>query len=118
MIHPLMPADGPSQLAGADLAPGTEMARRRVHLAREVFQGFDFTGWFVLAAPAGTPPEIVARVNRELDAILKDPAVAGRLRDIGFITHGAGTLDEARGYVQAQYEAWGKVVREIGLQPE
>ena len=65
-----------------------------------------------------TDGAIIARVNRELDAILKDPAVAGRMRDIGFITHGAGTLDEARGYVQAQYEAWGKVVREIGLQPE
>jgi hypothetical protein len=40
------------------------------------------------------------------------------LREIGFVTHGAGSLQDARGYVLAQYEAWGKLVREIGLQPE
>jgi hypothetical protein len=40
------------------------------------------------------------------------------MREIGFITHGAGTLAEARDYVQLQYEAWGKLVHEIGLQLE
>jgi tripartite-type tricarboxylate transporter receptor subunit TctC len=84
----------------------------------ETFPGFDFTGWFVLAAPTGVPANIIARVNREVDAIMKDPAVVGRLRGAGFVSHGGGTPEQAREYVQAQYAAWGKLVREIGLQPE
>jgi tripartite-type tricarboxylate transporter receptor subunit TctC len=84
----------------------------------ETFPGFDFTGWMVLATPTGTPAAVINRVNREMDAILKNPDVVKRLREIGFFTEGAGTLQQAADYVRAQYDAWGKVVREIGLQPE
>ena len=84
----------------------------------ETFPGFDFTGWFVMAAPAGTPADVQARVNREMDGILKDPAVVSRIRGIGFNTEGGGTQQETRDYVQSQYRAWGTLVREIGLQPE
>jgi tripartite-type tricarboxylate transporter receptor subunit TctC len=84
----------------------------------ETFAGFDFAGWFVLAAPTGVPAEILARVNREMNAIMTDPAVVNRLRSIGFVSHGGGTLQAARAYVEAQHRAWGTLVKEIGLQPE
>ena len=44
-----------------------------VQAVAETFPGFDFAGWFALAAPTGVPSEIVTRVNREMDLILKDP---------------------------------------------
>jgi tripartite-type tricarboxylate transporter receptor subunit TctC len=84
----------------------------------ETFAGFDFTGWWALAAPTGVPAPIIARVNREMDGIMKDAAVVGRLKNAGFISRGGGTLQEVRGYVQAQHAAWGKLVHEIGLTPE
>jgi tripartite-type tricarboxylate transporter receptor subunit TctC len=84
----------------------------------ETFPGVEFIGWFVLAAPKGTPPEIVARVNREMDVILKNAEVAGKLADLGFFTRGADTPDGTAKYVRSQYELWGKVTRDIGLQPE
>ena len=93
-------------------------AYESVPAVSEIFPGFDFTGWMALAAPTGTPSEVLVRINREMNAILEDPTVVNRLRDIGFVTHGAGSLQEARDYVLMQYEAWGKLVREIGLQPE
>ena len=80
--------------------------------------GLVIAGWMVLATPSGTPAAVLQRVNREMDAILKDPDIVKRLREIGFFTEGAGTLQEAADFVRTQYEAWGKVVREIGLQPE
>ena len=84
----------------------------------ETFPGFDFAGWWVLAAPTGVPADIVARVNREMNGIMKDPEVVGRLETAGFKTRGGGTLKEVNDFVQGQHLAWGTLVREIGLQPE
>jgi tripartite-type tricarboxylate transporter receptor subunit TctC len=82
------------------------------------FPGIEMIGWFSIAAPANTPPDIVARMNQELDKILKDPEVVQQLAVVGFFTEGAGTPDETRAFVKAQYDLWGKVTRDIGLQPE
>jgi tripartite-type tricarboxylate transporter receptor subunit TctC len=89
-----------------------------VSAVAETFPGFDFAGWFVLAAPTGVPAPILERVNREMAAIMADPETVTKLRNVGYISHGGGTLKEAHDYVQEQYAAWGKVVKEIGLQPE
>jgi tripartite-type tricarboxylate transporter receptor subunit TctC len=84
----------------------------------ETFPGFDFAGWWILAAPAGVPAPIQQRVNRELDTILKAPDLVGKLSNIGFRSRGGGTIQETKDYVAAQYAAWGRLVKEIGLKPE
>jgi tripartite-type tricarboxylate transporter receptor subunit TctC len=84
----------------------------------DTFPGVEVIGWFTIAAPARTPPDVVAKMNQELDKILKDPEVAQQLAVVGFFTEGAGTPEQARDFVKAQYDLWGKVTREIGLQPE
>jgi tripartite-type tricarboxylate transporter receptor subunit TctC len=84
----------------------------------DTFPGFDFSGWMAVVAPAGTPSEILRRMNRELALVLDDPTVVARLREIGFYTYGAGSLPEIAAYVQAQYKAWGEVIREIGIAPD
>jgi len=78
----------------------------------------DFSGWMVVVAPAGTPVDVIGRMNREMDAVLKEPEVERRLREIGFYTRGAGTPEETGAYIRDQYDAWGRVVRDIGIQPE
>jgi tripartite-type tricarboxylate transporter receptor subunit TctC len=84
----------------------------------DTFPGVEVIGWFTIAAPARTPRDVVVKMNQELDKILKDPEVAQQLAVVGFFTEGAGTPDQARDFVKAQYDLWGKVTREIGLQPE
>jgi tripartite-type tricarboxylate transporter receptor subunit TctC len=84
----------------------------------DTFAGVEVIGWFMIAAPAGTPPEIVARMNRELDKVLKDQTVVDKLATVGFFTEGAETPEATRDYVRSQYELWGKVAHDIGLQPE
>jgi tripartite-type tricarboxylate transporter receptor subunit TctC len=84
----------------------------------ETLPGFDFIGWFALVAPVGTPAEVIARMNREMDGALKDAEIAKRMRDVGMYTKGAATPEATAAYVHAQLEAWGKIIREIGLQPE
>ena len=84
----------------------------------ETFPGFDFAGWFALAAPARVPPPIIERVHKEVNAILQDPAVSGKLKSMGFVPYGGGTLKETQDYIDSQHKAWATLVKEIGLQPE
>jgi tripartite-type tricarboxylate transporter receptor subunit TctC len=58
------------------------------------------------------------RVNREMDAILKNPQISGKLADLGFFTTGADTPEAVRAYVRTQHDLWGRLTRDIGLQPE
>jgi tripartite-type tricarboxylate transporter receptor subunit TctC len=84
----------------------------------ETFPGFDFTGWMLLAAISGTPEPIITRMNREVNAIMLEPSIQERLAKMNFSAPGAGTLQQARDYVNAQHAAWGTLVKEIGLEPE
>ena len=84
----------------------------------EAYPGVELTGWFVIAAPAGTPADVITRLNQEMDKVLKTPDMVKRLADVGFFTEGAETPEAARAFVKAQYDLWSKVVRDIGLQPE
>ena len=108
-------------IASGTLRPLAVTSARRlpdfadVPTVAETFPGFDFAGWWVLAAPTGVPAPILERVNREMDGILKDPAVVERMQKAGFITRGGGTMQEVRDYVDAQHAAWGTLVKEIGL---
>jgi tripartite-type tricarboxylate transporter receptor subunit TctC len=84
----------------------------------ETFSGFDFAGWFALAAPTGVPQPVIERVHNEVNTILKDPAVSDKLKSMGFVPYGGGTLKQTQDYIDAQHKAWGTLVHEIGLQPE
>ncbi len=84
----------------------------------ETFPGFELVGWFLIVAPGGTPNDIVLRVNREMDRILKDPETAQRLRALGFFTEGAETPEAVAEAVRADTAKWGRIVKEIGIEPE
>jgi tripartite-type tricarboxylate transporter receptor subunit TctC len=101
-------------VTSAQRAPGYES----VPPVAETFPGFDFNGWFAMVAPAGTPADVVQRMNKEIGAVLADPEIARRLREIGFYTDGAEPPEAAAQFIRKELESWARVVREIGLQPE
>lgn len=84
----------------------------------ESLPGFEYSGWFVLVAPAGTPGTIVRRVNRDMDRLLSDPDTVQRMEDLGVITAAAGTPAGLTDFLRGERERWGKLVRAIGLEPE
>src|SRR5450755_2196392 len=120
----LSPPSAAPHIASGALKPlAISWAKRLPQFAQvpaisETYPGVELTGWFVIAAPAGTPADIVTRLNREMDKILKNPEMVSRLAELGFFTEGAETPEAARAFVKAQYDLWSKVVRDIGLQPE
>ena len=101
-------------MSSAKRVPGYES----VPAISETLPGFDFIGWFVVVAPTGTPADVIQRMNSEVDAALKESDVAKRMREVGMFSEGAGTPAQTAAYIRAQLESWGKIIREIGLQPE
>ena len=53
-----------------------------------------------------------------MDRVLKDPAISNRLVDFGLYTQGADTPEATGTFIRSQYETWGKVARDIGLEPQ
>jgi tripartite-type tricarboxylate transporter receptor subunit TctC len=118
-----VPSAAPLMERGQLRALGVSSAQRlpgfdNIPAISETLPGFDFIGWFALVAPAGAPSDAMERMNREMDAALKDPEIAKRMRDVGMYTEGAGTRDGTAAFVRAQLDAWRKIIQQIGLQPE
>ena len=76
--------------------------------------GYEVVGWNALAAPAGTPPEVVALLNRHMNTVIAMPEVKKRLLDLGTDAH-AGTPEELRGRLESDIAKWAAVVRQAGI---
>ena len=78
---------------------------------------FEASSWTALYAPAGTPPEIVRRISAEVDAALKNPAVAKRLKELGAVAVG-GPPERLDQLQRAELEKWRKVVKAGGVKAD
>jgi tripartite-type tricarboxylate transporter receptor subunit TctC len=85
-------------------------------VAEQGFPEFDVKGWFGLAAPKGTPPEIVAALNRQINAALAKPEVRERLAKIGLDVSAPMTSAQTRDFVRAEIERWSRVVEAAKIQ--
>lgn len=79
-------------------------------------QGINFDGeaWMGLFAPAGTSPEIVKRLNTELNKTLELPEVTQRLRSLGFVPQPT-TPEQFGATALTFWEKWGKIIRTLGI---
>ena len=84
----------------------------------ETLPGFGMSGSFALLGPAGLPQDIAVRLNREVDAVMKDPEIVKRLYQFGFSSNGAGTFQALRAYIREEREFWARVAKELNLQPQ
>jgi tripartite-type tricarboxylate transporter receptor subunit TctC len=80
----------------------------------EFVPGYETSSWFGIAAPAGTPADIIEILNRETNAGLADPAINARLADMGCMVL-TGTAAEFGKLIAAETEKWGKVIRDAGI---
>ena len=86
-------------------------------VAESGFPGFDAPAWWAVLAPAKTPPEIVRRMNEELNKALKSPDVAARLAGQGISVIG-GPPDVARTFIDKQIDTWARVVKENNIKAD
>jgi tripartite-type tricarboxylate transporter receptor subunit TctC len=85
-----------------------------IPVAEQGFPDFDVKAWFGLAAPKGTPPEIVAYLNKHINEALSKPEVKERLARIGMDTMQPMTSAQMRDFVRGEIERWSEVVKVSG----
>jgi tripartite-type tricarboxylate transporter receptor subunit TctC len=79
--------------------------------------GFEAQTWFGLLAPAGTPPEIVKRLNTDVLRALTKPDVKEKLASLGLTIVGS-TPEKFSGYIKSEFTKWAKVIKDAGVKTE
>jgi tripartite-type tricarboxylate transporter receptor subunit TctC len=83
----------------------------------ETLPGYEARTWAGIGVPSGTPPDIIARLSREINAGLADPTIKARLAEVGTVPM-IFTPAEFGAYIAAESEKWAKVVKFAGVKPE
>ena len=80
------------------------------------YPGVEGESWFAVVIPAGTPREIVALLNREINRIITLPDIGNQLAALGYEPVGT-TPDDFAAQIKADMEKWGKVIRAANIKP-
>jgi tripartite-type tricarboxylate transporter receptor subunit TctC len=105
--------------AGNLVAIGVSSARRSRSMpdvptiAESGFPGFEAGSWFGIFAPRGTPPEIIAVLNRATNEAIAERTIEARMIEEG-ADPAAGTPEKFGAFVRGEYEKWRTVVKESG----
>ena len=78
---------------------------------------FVASSWCMLLAPAGTPPGVVDRLSAEVGKIVREPAMAAKLQDLGFVVEGLPPAQTGE-FLRAEVERWGSVIRSANVTVE
>ena len=79
--------------------------------------GYEASGWIGIGAPANTPPEVIAILNKQVNAALVDPTFRGRLTDLG-VEPFATSPDDFSRFIVEYTEKWAKVIKFANIKPE
>jgi len=108
--------------AGKLRALGVTTAKRSpalpdVPTVADTVPGYEASAWFGMGAPKETPPEVVNKLNKAINAALADPNIQARLADLGGIVM-AGTPADFGQVIVEETEKWAKVVKAAGVSIE
>jgi len=84
---------------------------------RDTVPGYEVTTWYSFVAPTGTPRAVVERLNKEISAIVESPEMKKKLHEQG-VDAEAMTPDELGALFKGESAKWGKVIRDMKIQPE
>jgi len=86
-------------------------------IAESGYPTYEFVVWYAFIAPAATPSPVVARLNAEINKVLRDPAMKARFSAQG-ATLAESTPDGCASFVKAELAQWGKMFADLGIKPE
>jgi tripartite-type tricarboxylate transporter receptor subunit TctC len=88
-----------------------------VPVIADVVPGYEASAWYGIGAPRSTPPEIVDRINAEINAGLADAKLSARLTELGSVPFAGSSADFGK-FLAAETEKWGKVIRAANIKAE
>ena len=80
----------------------------------ETLKGFEYYDWGGIMAPAGTPAPVVAKLQKEINAVLTQPDVIQLMRGQGFLPV-QGSSEDFNKYIKSEQQKWGQVAKRISL---
>jgi tripartite-type tricarboxylate transporter receptor subunit TctC len=83
-------------------------------VAESGYPGFEALAWNGLFTAAGTPAAVVERINADVNAVMKDPAVREQLLKQGLII-GGGTPAEFKAFIDSEGKRWGAIIKKVGI---
>ena len=115
-ISPLVKGGGVRALA-VTTAKRSAAAPDVPTMAEAGLDGYETSTWGGVLAPAGTPKEVVAKLNAEINKALAAPDVSAKLTGAGIEVAG-GTPEQFAAFIQAEMQKWAKVAKDAGIVPE
>jgi tripartite-type tricarboxylate transporter receptor subunit TctC len=113
-------SSGPHVQSGRMIAIGSSGSRRSPlfpnapTVAESGYPGFEVVLWQGLLAPAGTPRDVVVRLNAAVREVLRRPEIQKRFNELA-IEAFTGSPDEFKGYLANEIEKWGRVIKAVGV---
>ena len=86
-------------------------------VAEQGIGGFEVTGWFGVLAPAGTPQPVIARLNKDINALLNDADTKARLQGMG-VEAGSGTPADFGKLIASDTQRYGEAIRKLGIKAD
>jgi tripartite-type tricarboxylate transporter receptor subunit TctC len=83
----------------------------------EFLPGYEASGWYGIAAPKDTPPDVTGRLNAAINSALNDASINRRLAELGCLVY-PGTPADFWNFVAGEIDKWAKVIRTAGIKPE
>lgn len=80
-------------------------------------KGYEASSWHGFVVPAGTPPAVVEKLNKQINLILKQDDIKKTFQEQGVVPDG-GTSSQFDAFIKKQMEIWKKVVAQSGISPE
>jgi tripartite-type tricarboxylate transporter receptor subunit TctC len=77
--------------------------------------GFAVAGWFMIVAPAQTPPAIVDKLHKALIAVMNEPDVKARIAQLSLVSLPTPSVADMQAYVKSEIARWGKIVQQAGI---
>ena len=83
----------------------------------DFLKGYEATAWIGVGAPKGTPADVIATLNREINAALGDAAIRQRLADLGAVVVPPNSPAEFARFIAEDAAKWSKVIKSAGIKP-
>ncbi len=107
--------------AGAVRTLGLSLAQKSdilpdVPFIKDTLPGFNVASWQMYAAPAGTPKEIIAKLNSDLRSVIEDPQLKQQVSKAGMLPMEAGSVEQLQTFMKSEITRWSDVVRKAGIE--